>query len=562
MQHPPIALMTRRGFIEKVARYGGAATAAMTALNLAPLDVRARPLPRGHGGGRRVVVLGGGLAGLAAAYELGKAGYACQVLEARNRPGGRCWTVRGGTSSVETDGTAQTARFDGGLYMNAGPARIPQHHATTVGYCREFGLELEVFNNDNDSAYYYVEGTGALAGRRVRLREAKTDLHGYTCELLAKSIQQDELDLPLSREDQERLVEFLRRDGGLDPDLFYRGSGSRGYRVPPGAGLQAGVLEEPFDLQALIASGFGDYVGGGHSFNMQPTMLQPVGGMDRLPYAFAERLGDAVTYGARVDSLQKTDGGVRVTYQDASGRSRAATGDYAICALPLPVLAKLPSNLSPRMKAAVAAIPYASVGKIGLQFGRRFWEEDDGIFGGVTRTNMPITQIWYPSHDYLARKGILIGYYHFGERAEQTARLSPAGRLAQAMHQGGQIHAQYGDQLRARLLDRLAQDAARARRLGQLHHRAPRDLLSHAYRAGRAGLPRRRPRQLPARLDGRRLRLGPPRRRRDPGADVGFELLAVGCWLLDFLASAYRLTRPDVRGRLAGRPDNLERTSG
>ena len=73
----------------------------------------------GRAPGVRVVILGGGLAGMTVAYELGKVGYDCRVLEARARPGGRVFTVRRGTVSEE-DGSGQTAAFDEGLYFNAG----------------------------------------------------------------------------------------------------------------------------------------------------------------------------------------------------------------------------------------------------------------------------------------------------------------------------------------------------------------------------------------------------------------------------------------------------------
>lgn len=101
-----------------------------------------------------MLVLGAGVAGLAAAYELEKAGYRCEVLEARDRPGGRSWTVRGGTSETDLDGNTQTARFAEGQYFNPGPARIAQHH-TTLDYCRELGVAVEPFANVNADAYFF-----------------------------------------------------------------------------------------------------------------------------------------------------------------------------------------------------------------------------------------------------------------------------------------------------------------------------------------------------------------------------------------------------------------------
>ena len=180
----------------------------------------------GRVSGVRVVILGGGLAGMTVAYELGKVGYDCRVLEARARPGGRCFTVRRGTVSEE-DGPPQTAALDDGLYLNAGPMRIPYHHQTTLGYCRELQVPTEVFVPDCESAYLY-RTSGPLAGRHVRLREARADFDGYIAELLSKALSQAQLDQPMTNDDRERLLAYLRRLGALDQQRHYRGSRRRG----------------------------------------------------------------------------------------------------------------------------------------------------------------------------------------------------------------------------------------------------------------------------------------------------------------------------------------------
>src|SRR2546425_10089700 len=179
--------LTRRQFLTRVAAAGSVSLAyeAMTGLGLlaAPAQQTSFEL-RGRVSGVRVVILGGGLAGMTAAYELGKVGTNCRVLEARARPGGRVFTVRRGTVSAE-DGLGHTCAFDDGLYLNAGPMRIPYHHQTTLGYCRELQVPTEVLLPDCESAYLY-QTSGPLAGRRVRLREARADFDGYIAELLSK----------------------------------------------------------------------------------------------------------------------------------------------------------------------------------------------------------------------------------------------------------------------------------------------------------------------------------------------------------------------------------------
>ena len=452
--------MTRRDFVTRVGRYGGAAaTGAMLAL-----DLLAKPAPacaeppgpppvRAGTKGRRVLILGAGLCGLAAAYELAKHGFECELFEPRTRVGGRCWTVRGGDRQTEVNGPEQTAGFADGAYMNPGPARIPGHHTTTLGYCRELGVPVEVFNNVNDSAYYLVKDLP-----RVRLREARADLRGYVDELLAKAIRRDALDRPLSADDKDALIEYLRDDAGLSPDLVYkpasdhgsfnRSAESRGYVYDdlPAAGAHPGKLSNPLDFETIIKAGFGRHLGFEHQFDQQPTMFQPVGGMDNIARAFERRVGDRVRYGTEVREIRRTtDGGVRVVVADRlEDTTREVFADYCICTIPLSVLRGVPADFSPAVAEAVRVVPYMDVGKIALQFKRRFWEEDDRIYGGISWTDQNITQIFYPNYGYLGGNGgVLIGYYHFGRHAAEVGRLSPADRLAHAMAQGGKVHPQY-----------------------------------------------------------------------------------------------------------------------
>ena len=122
-----------------VASPGNAPTAYAATREFRPPAVSDFSL-RGRPNKTRVIVLGGGIAGLVTAYELGKAGYDCTVVEARERPGGRNWTVRRRHAETEIDGTRQVARFDDGQYFNAGPARIAQS-MVTLDYCRELGVD-------------------------------------------------------------------------------------------------------------------------------------------------------------------------------------------------------------------------------------------------------------------------------------------------------------------------------------------------------------------------------------------------------------------------------------
>lgn len=437
--------MKRRLFLESVARAGGAMAAlkAMEGMGLAVAPADVEPLGlRGGASGARVVVIGGGVAGLATAYELQKAGHQCTVLEARTRTGGRVFTVRRGAAETDVDGHGQTCRFDEGLYYNAGAMRIPQHHTITLDYCRELGVPVEPFLNSNEDAFLHSTA-GSLAGRRVRHRAARADMQGYVSELLEKAVDTHALDQDLNADDRERLVAFLRREGSLGADGKYLASSRRGYASPPGAGDAPGRIDAPLALTDLLASNFGRQFGQDSPVPQQ--MFQVVGGTDKLTDALTARLSSAVHVGVAVTAVQQDAGRVRVTYRDARGAPHRIDADYGVLAVPLTVLRTMPVDLSPEMSAAVAAIPYSAAGKIGLQFKRRFWEEDDGIFGGISRTDQEIQQIVYPSTGFLSKKGVLIGYYQMGENARAMGARHPDERVKVALAQGAVLHPQYRD---------------------------------------------------------------------------------------------------------------------
>ncbi len=402
---------------------------------------------------KRVVILGAGMAGMATAFELGQLGYDCTILEARARPGGRCWTVRGGTEETDLTGEKQVCRFDTGQFFNAGPMRVPHHHGSTLAYCREFGIPLVVFTNFNEAAYVHRDSFP-----KMRLREVRTDWRGHTAELLAKTVQKNRLDTPLTKDDREKLIEYLRAEGRLNSKLAYSRDGDvpatitdpdspRGFAVAPGSGEQTFVASKPVDLEMLIKSGYSHALEFGHIYNQQSTMLTPAGGMDRLAYGFAERLGPAIRHGAVVREVRRTaDGGVRVRYA-TSGDSSALqelAADFCVCTLPPALAGRLGTDFSPATVAALQLPLRGAAGKIGLQFRRRFWEEDEQIYGGMTHTDQPIAQICYPFGDYGSRgKGVLLGYYHFGPAKAQLDDLPHAERERRALAQGAKIHPQY-----------------------------------------------------------------------------------------------------------------------
>jgi len=246
---------TRRAFIQRMAQIGGysAAFSAMQALGFLPAAIASTlpQLPSTFGKGKKVVILGGGIAGLTSAYELRKAGFECTVLEARDRPGGRSWTIRNGTKVELTDGTTQECTWQSG-YLNPGPARIPSIHTNLLGYCEKLGVPLEVEVNTSRSAL--MQASVINDGKPVQQRQVVHDTRGYLAELLTKAINKHTLDDELSKEDLSRLLDFLTNFGDLSRHGKYTGSTRAGFVTPPGAGLTQHVLHKPLPLTELLAA--------------------------------------------------------------------------------------------------------------------------------------------------------------------------------------------------------------------------------------------------------------------------------------------------------------------
>ncbi|WP_428374294.1 flavin monoamine oxidase family protein [Lichenicoccus sp.] len=424
--------MTRRDWIMGVGLAGGfgAAQIALQGLGLetAHAETRLPALAPGSGAGRHVVILGAGIAGMTAAHELRRAGYHCTVLEARDRVGGKSWTIRGGDEVRFTDGRTQACRFDEGQYFNAGPGRIPSHHTALIGYCRAFGVPLEVEINSNHNAA--VQDNAVYDGKPMTLRRVWTDTRGHVSELLAKSVNQHALDQSITAEDRSRMIDFLRQYGDLSPELLYKGSPRAGYVSLPGAADDAGVIEQPLPMDVLLDAGMWHGIMFDELFVMQTTMLQPVGGMDRIAKAFAHRLGGAIRTGCIVTRIARTGAGVTISYtNEKSRRTHAVEADLCLCTIPLAVLSNIPSDFSPDVKRAIAAPGSHMRQKMAFQ-GPRFWERDYHVYGGISYLKSPDAVIWHPSGDLMSDQGVLVLYG--GEKEISPQPLDRQADLARA----------------------------------------------------------------------------------------------------------------------------------
>ncbi len=445
--------MTRRKLLAMIGQVAGGAVMyqAMTSLGYAAASTYEGPVKLGKAKpGASVVVLGAGLAGMVAAIELRNAGYKVEVLEYQGRAGGRSWSLRGGDTFTELDGTTQTVGYAKGNYFNPGPWRVPFHHHAMLDYYKRYGIKLEAFNQVNFNAY--VHNSKAFGGKPQRFRHVQSDVRGHVAELLAKATHQGALDEIVTQEDRAKLLAGLKTWGVLDKDYRYVASvgvsDSRGYDVDPGGGLMAPArISQPIGLQELLQADLWGQVGAGNAYEFQSTIFQPEGGMDMLAQALARDLGPAIHYQAKVTKIEQGDKSVTVHYTDAQkpGATRQATADWCVCTIPASILAQLDIQVGDAMRTAIQSLPYGSSMKVGLEFKRRFWEEDERIYGGISYTDLPIQVISYPSTGYLSKgPAVLLGGYAFeNTNSYRFAALAPAERVRLALEYGSQLHPQY-----------------------------------------------------------------------------------------------------------------------
>ena len=466
-------MLTKRQLLQYAGSVAGAAgvyrtMAALGMLGVSSLTGCTSPASsQGPGDGKRVVILGAGIAGLTAAYELSEEGYTCEILEATSRAGGRNLTARGG-DVLEEISNSQQVEFDeeAYLYANMGPARIPYHHETMLGYCKQFGVELEVFTNDNRAAFFH-----GSVGMPVTARQFYTDQRGYIAELLTKAVNGGNLDSELTGDDKENLLAMLRSFGALDDNDMYSGSsraGTEGEYLHLGLGLGNEATQVAHhSLKEVLGMDFdsGDKfypIRFTQGLDQNPTLFQPVGGMDRIVDAFKREVranGVVIYYDTVVEEIMKmTDGGVTIRASDNSSSPSTPWEmdyDYAICTIPAPVLDGIRNNFAERTKDVIRATKFSKAFKIAFQAPRRFWEEDHHIYGGISWTSFNgVTQIWYPSYGYHKPKGVILGAYSFGEPggwgkegSKIFAPLTPAQRLEKAIEFGEDIHPYYREML-------------------------------------------------------------------------------------------------------------------
>ena len=145
--------------------------------------------------------------------------------------------------------------------------------------------------------------------------------------------------------------------------------------------------------------------------------------------------------------MDQSDDDVTLYCRNAGNRWEVVA-DYVVLTVPFPVLrhVEVLTPFSRHKQRAIRQLHYDASAKVFLQFRRRFWEEDDGIIGGGTVTDLAVRNLYYPDHGRDTGRGVMLASYTWGEDAQRWGSLSPDDRIVQALEDVTRIHPQALDE--------------------------------------------------------------------------------------------------------------------
>ncbi len=186
----------------------------------------------------------------------------------------------------------------------------------------------------------------------------------------------------------------------------------------------------------------------GQQRSISHPVLTVSGGIDGLAQALAARLpAGTVRLGAEVVQIRQDEQGVRVRWREtSSGEVREERAAQAICTIPFIVLAGVDNDFPPDIQRIIAGLGYAPAVKVGLGFRRRFWEEDEQVFGGYSFVDDPEVFVAYPTNHLGGSTGVLTNYYGLRDSLRLTA-LSPHERVRTALDDLSTLHPQAAAEL-------------------------------------------------------------------------------------------------------------------
>jgi monoamine oxidase len=372
---------------------------------------------------KKVLVVGAGLAGLVAGYELTQAGHDVTILEAQLRPGGRVLTLR--------------EPFSDGLYAEAGAARIPDNHDLTLHYVKHFGLTLVPFLPSTLARVFLLKGKRIPAQSRSELdlsqvpldltrEERRLGLSGLAERYLGPAMRamgdpsaSDWPNTTAKAYDSVSMAEFLKEQGASHGAIE--------------------LLEYPFhsaeDDPISFLYNLREFWYDSHS----TIRYKIAGGNDLLPKAFATKLREKIRYGSAVVRIEQDSNKVRAIATESRAH-HAFEADRLICTVPFPVLRRVEvyPPFSDLRRRAIAELQYDPITRVILQCRTRYWEKSG--YNGFGISDLP-QEIWHPTHDQPGTRGLLVSYMFLsvGQRVgamSEDKRLEFVAREMEKVHPG------------------------------------------------------------------------------------------------------------------------------
>jgi monoamine oxidase len=409
----------------------------------APVEATVADLPPLHQAGKKVVVIGAGAAGLAAAYQLRAAGHSVVVFEARSRPGGRVFTLR--------------EPFADGLFAEAGALFIPSTHEFTNKYIRLTGLDTELrpIKPSQLGGFFYVRGQRVLVdkagprpwptGTALGADEASTSWDG-TRWPLALTDAEEALGITglleeylgaieggigdflspnwpparLKQFDNQTLGEFLQARGASEGAAELIRVGYYGAWGDVGRDLSAlFALQQYEDIRGLGGTAEWSTIADGN---------------DRWLYRLAAMLKENIHYGTNVAAIHQEDSEVRVTVR-RYGVESTVTADHVICAIPFPCLREVEISpaLSPDKTHVVRELQSTSISHLFLQCRTRPWRDNERGLFAMGYTDLPLGwTVRDATFDQPGPRGIL-DLFKVGSQVDEVAGMGEHEHAAHAV---------------------------------------------------------------------------------------------------------------------------------
>lgn len=449
----PTSEQRRRLLRESLARAGREADYENILQLLSPPPDLSRDLDPGTLRGLKIGIIGGGLAGLTAAYELRKLGAGVTIYDAqKNRVGGRVYTFY----------------FDrsGRYYGELGAARIPVSHETTWHYIDLFRLETESLTALRPNNFIYAHQVRIRrdpGGQNVTkylypyydLTEAERNTPWDVLSNYALNTMLDQLTPEMRTEILKIQPEYSEQYAAIT-----RLSSRQIFEL---LGLSQGAVEllsavDPF-TGALLSLSHDEIMNTNYSLDFLNT-YRIAGGAVHLPLAFYHSLTEDdpseiefpsyflgtvdIRAGQPISgiSIPQNGNGVNLRYRNARGTELTELYDYVICAVPFSTLREIeitPYFSNEKMQ-AIKELNYIDAQKTLFLCKKRFWEEDreyGNMNGGVSLTDLPIQAIFYPP-DHLnceppncspEEPGVLTASYNLGQDAVRVSGQQAARRF-------------------------------------------------------------------------------------------------------------------------------------